>query len=106
MVRSRFVFGVAVLAFSAGATACGGGSEPSGDQAAAAEAYIRIYSPSNPDCVTKEHKKVDNETATLLLQAYEAYEAYDYAKEDEAYAAIDDSVEQKLTGALNKCALG
>ena len=91
------MFGAVVLALSAGATSCGGSSEPSGDQAAAAEVYIRIYSPSNPDCVTKEHKKVDNETATLLLQAYEAYEAY---------AAIDDAVEQKLTAALNKCALG
>ena len=61
---------------------CGGGDEPAGDQAAAAELYIELYSPSNPDCVRSEHKKVDNETATNLLEAYRAYEAFDYEKED------------------------
>lgn len=85
---------------------CGGDSEPAGDQAAAAELYIKLYSPSNPDCVRSEHDKVDNATATRLLEAYTAYEAYDYAKEDAAYAAIDDEVETKLTAALNKCAMG
>ncbi len=104
----RFVVGAgAALALLAGVSACGGGdSEPSGDQVAAAEAYIRLYSPSNPDCVLKEHKKVDDEMASLLLQAYEAYETYDYDAEDAAYTAIGDDDMRELTGALNKCALG
>jgi hypothetical protein len=106
--RIRFVVGTgAALALLAGVSACGGGdSEPSGDQVAAAEAYIRIYSPSNPDCVLKEHKKLSNENATLFLQAYEAYETYDYDAEDAAYEAISDDDEVELTKALNKCALG
>lgn len=85
---------------------CGGGDEPAGDQAAAAELYIELYSPSNPDCVRSEHEKVDNETATNLLEAYKAYEAYDYEKEDAAYAAIGEETMTKLTVALNKCAMG
>ena len=85
---------------------CGGGDEPAGDQAAAAELYIELYSPSNPDCVRSEHKKVDNEMATNLLEAYRAYEAYDYEKEDAAYAAIGEEKMTKLTVALNKCAMG
>jgi hypothetical protein len=85
---------------------CGGGDEPAGDQAAAAELYIKIYSPSNPDCVRSEHDKVDNETATHLLEAYQAYEAYDYEKEDAAYAAIGEETMTELTVALNKCAMG
>ena len=85
---------------------CGGDSEPAGDQAAAAELYIKLYSPSNLDCVRSEHKKVDNETATRLLEAYQAYEAYEYDKEEAAYAAIGEEVVTELTAALNKCALG
>ena len=85
---------------------CGGGDEPAGDQAAAAELYIELYSPSNPDCVRSEHGKVDNEMATNLLEAYQAYEAFDYEKEDAAYAAIDEEKMTKLTVALNKCAMG
>ena len=73
---------------------------------AAAETYIRIYSPSNPECVLKEHKKVDNDMASLLLQAYEAYETYDYDAEDAAYTAIGEDDMMELTKALNKCALG
>ena len=87
-------------------TACGGSSEPSGDQVAAAERYIEIFSPSKPDCVLKEHKKVDDEVATLLLQSYDAYAANDFEAEDAALAQIDDETEMKLTAALNKCALG
>jgi len=99
--------GVMLVSVAGVLSSCGGGgSEPSGDQAAAAEAYVRVYSASNPDCVLSAHKKVDDATATALLQAYEAYEVSDYAKEEEAYVAIDDSVEQELTVALNKCALG
>ena len=86
--------------------AVGGDSEPSGDQVAAAEAYIRVYSPSNPDCVLKEHKKVDNDMASLLRQAYEAYEAYDYDAEDAAYTAIGEDEMMELTKALNKCSMG
>ena len=106
--RFRGVVGVlASLSALVGVSACGGGdSEPSGDQVAAAEAYIRIYSPSNPECVLKEHKKVDDEMATLLLQAYEAYETYDYDAEDAAYTAIGEESMKDITGALNKCALG
>ena len=85
---------------------CGGGDEPAGDQAAAAELYIELYSPSNPDCVRSEHEKVDNEMATNLLEAYQAYEAFDYEKEDAAYAAIGEEKMTKLTVALNKCAMG
>ena len=85
---------------------CGGSDEPAGDQAAAAELYIKLYSPSNPDCVRSEHKKVDNETATNLLEAYQAYEVYDYEKEDAAYAAISEETMTELTVALNKCAMG
>ena len=85
---------------------CGGSSEPAGDQAAAAELYIKLYSPTNLDCVRSEHKKVDNETATYLLEAYQAYEAYEYDKEDAAYAAIGEETVTELTAALNKCALG
>ncbi len=92
----------AVFAFAS----CGGGSEPAGDQAAAAELYIKLYSPSNLDCVRSEHKKVDNETATHLLEAYQAYEAYEYDKEDAAYAAIGEETVTELTAALNKCGLG
>jgi len=89
-----------------GLVSCGGGGESSGDQAAAAEQYIKIYSPSNPDCVRSEHKKVDDEMATHLLEAYQAYEAYDYEKEDAAYAAIGEEKMTELTAALNKCAMG
>ncbi len=85
---------------------CGGSDEPAGDQVAAAELYIKLYSPSDPDCVRSEHKKVDNETATNLLEAYKAYEAYDYEKEDAAYAAIGEEAMTKLTMALNKCSMG
>jgi hypothetical protein len=85
---------------------CGGSSEPAGDQAVAAELYIKLYSPSNLDCVRSEHNKVDNETATHLLEAYQAYEAYEYDKEDAAYAAIGEETLIELTAALNKCALG
>ena len=85
---------------------CGGGDKPAGDQAAAAELYIELYSPSNPDCVRSEHEKVDNEMATNLLEAYQAYEAFDYEKEDAAYAAIGEEKMTKLTVALNKCAMG
>lgn len=110
-IVSRRVGGIVGVVVSlvavAGVSACGGGdSEPSGDQVAAAETYIRIYSPSNPECVLKEHKKVDDEMATLLLQAYEAYETYDYDAEDAAYTAIGDEAMVELTKALNKCALG
>ncbi len=106
--RIRIVVGAsAALAVFLGTSACGGGdSEPSGDQVAAGEAYIRIYSPSNSDCVLKEHKKVDDEMASLLLQAYEAYETYDYDAEDAAYTAIGEDAMRDLTGALNRCALG
>jgi hypothetical protein len=106
--RTRHAVGAtAAVALLAGLSACGGGnSEPSGDQAAAADLYIKLYTPSNPDCVIEEHKKLDNENATLFLQAYQAYEVYDYAAEDAAYDAIDDAVEQELTVALNKCAMG
>lgn len=85
---------------------CGGSSEPSGDQVAAAEKYIANFSPENPDCVMKEHKKLDNASATLYLQAYTAYAEYDYEAEDAALAQIDDDEEMKFTAALNKCALG
>jgi hypothetical protein len=86
---------------------CGGGDEPAGDQAAAAELYIELYSPSNPDCVRSEHEKVDNEMATNLLEAYQAYEATGLIDEmTAAYAAIGEEKMTKLTMALNKCAMG
>lgn len=85
---------------------CGGSDESAGDQDAAAELYIEIYSPSDPDCVRSEHKKVDNDTASNLLEAYKAYEANDYEKEDAAYAAIGEETMTELTVALNKCAMG
>jgi hypothetical protein len=44
--------------------------------------------------------------ASLLLQAYEAYETYDYDAEDAAYTAIGEDAMRDLTGALNRCALG
>jgi len=106
-MMSNKLVGAVLVSFAGVLVSCGGGdSSPSGDQVAAAEAYVRVYSASNPDCVISAHKKVDDATATALLQAYEAYEVSNYAKEEEAYAAIDDSVEQELTIALNKCALG
>ena len=108
MIRpSRHIVGTAAaVVLLAGLSACGGGSEPSGDQAAAADLYIKLYSPSDPDCVIKEHKKLDNENATAFLKAYQAYEVYDYDAEQAAYAEIDESVKQDLTIALNKCGLG
>ena len=103
----RFLATLVLLPIAAFAFAsCGGSSEPAGDQAAAAELYIKLYSPSNLECVLSEHKKVDNETASHLLEAYQAYEAYEYDKEDAAYAAIGEETVTELTAALNKCALG
>ena len=101
-LATLFLLPTAAFAFAS----CGGSSEPAGDQAAAAELYIKLYSPSNLDCVRSEHKKVDNETATHLLEAYQAYEAYEYDKEDAAYAAIGEETVTELTAALNKCGLG
>ena len=101
-LATLFLLPTAAFAFAS----CGGSSEPAGDQAAAAELYIKLYSPTNLDCVRSEHKKVDNETATYLLEAYQAYEAYEYDKEDAAYAAIGEETVTELTAALNKCALG
>lgn len=107
LLTQKFLVTLALVPTSAFAfVSCGGSSEPTGDQAAAAELYIKVYSPSNLDCVRSEHKKVDDETATYLLEAYQAYEAYEYDKEDAAYAAIGEETLTELTAALNKCALG
>ena len=85
---------------------CDESDEPAGDQAAAPDRYSEISSASNPDCVRSEHRKVDNETATHLLEAYQAHEAYDYEKKDVAYAAIGKEKMTELTAALDKCAMG
>ena len=105
-VRRRISASTLAVMTTFALVSCGGSNESAGDQAAAAELYIELYSPSDPDCVRSEHKKVDNETATKLLEAYKAYEAYDYDKEDAAYAAIGEETMAELTVALNKCAVG